>query len=277
MKTKKYSYSKLDSFNNCPKRHKFIYIDRLRKEDESIEAFLGKLIHSCLEWVYNQKIDKGVTYFSLDQIINKFKEYWDERWHSQIRLFQFRKPKNLASFIKHKKMDYFTLGVNSLVGYYSVYGPYFNDNVLKVEERIEFQISGFNFVSILDRIDNQDSGNIKVVDYKTGKRNITEKKLSTDLQMGIYSFAVKSAFPDIDQEDITLSHFYTRNNKEVSIKSSIIDHDALKNKISKNIELIELCEENNDFISKESHLCNWCYFWDECDKKNTNNPSFYLE
>ena len=110
------------------------------KDDESIEAFLGKLIHSCLEWIYYQKVDKNVTYFSLDQITNKFKEYWDERWHAKIRLFQFRKPKNLSNFIKQKKMDYFTLGINSLVNYYSEYGPYFNDNVLKVEERIEFKI-----------------------------------------------------------------------------------------------------------------------------------------
>ena len=156
-----------------------------------------------------------------------------------------------------KKMDYFTLGINNLVDYYSLYGPYFNDHVLKVEEKIKFKIDDFNFVSVIDRIDDEESKNIKVIDYKTGKKNITEKKLSADLQMGIYSFAVNSIFPDIENENIILSHLYTRNNKEVSIKASEIDRDSLKNKITQNINLIESCEEKNDFIPKESNLCNW--------------------
>ena len=242
-----------------------------------MEAFFGKLFHSCLEWIYNQKIDKGVSYFSLDQITNKFKEYWDERWHSHIRLFQFRQPKKLSHFIKQKKMDYFTLGINNLVDYYSLYGPYFNDDALKVEEKIKFKIADFNFVSVIDRIDDEGSENIKVIDYKTGKKNITEKKLSADLQMGIYSFAVNSIFPDIENENIILSHLYTRNNKEVSIKASEIDRDSLKDKIIQNINLIKSCEEKNEFIPKETNLCNWCYYWKECEKKTGDNPSFYLE
>ena len=72
-------------------------------------------------------------------------------------------------------MDYFTLGINNLVDFYSLYGPHFNDDVLKVEEKIKFKIDDFNFVSVIDRIDDEGSKNIKVIDYKTGKNNITEK------------------------------------------------------------------------------------------------------
>ena len=79
MKTKKYSYTKLNTFNNCPLKYKFIYLDKLKKKDEGIEGFLGKLIHRSLEWIYKQKLDNNKSYFSLDQIINKFKEYWDEK------------------------------------------------------------------------------------------------------------------------------------------------------------------------------------------------------
>ncbi len=277
MKTKKYSYSKLDSFNNCPLRYKFYYIDGLKKDDESIEAFLGKLIHSSLEWIYHQKIYNKVSYFSLDQIINKFKYDWDEKWHDKIRLFQFKPPQKLSHFINQKKMDYFTLGINTLVNYYSIYGPNFNDNVFKVEEKIEFKIDKFNFISILDRIDQQAPGSIKIIDYKTGKNVITEKKMLTNLQMVIYLFAVESIFPDIDRENITLSFFYTRENKEISIKGSEINYDGFKSKIIQNIELIESSEKENNFIPKESNLCNWCYYWSECDRKNKENPSLYLE
>tara|TARA_Y100000588_G_C14258486_1_gene926566 strand:+ start:1734 stop:2567 length:834 start_codon:yes stop_codon:yes gene_type:complete len=277
LETKKYSYSKLDSFNNCPLRYRFIYVDRLIKNDESIEAFLGKIIHSCLEWIYHQKINNGISYFSLDQITNKFKEYWNDRWHSKIRLFQFRHPKKLSHFIKQKKMDYFTLGINTLVNYYSIYGPYFNENVSKIEQKVKFKIDNFNFIAIVDRIDIIDSKNIKIIDYKTGKKSITEKKMLTNLQMGVYSLAAQSIFPEIERENIILSLLYTRNNKEISIKASEINYDALKNKIIQDVTSIESCKEKNNFNPKESSLCNWCYYWNECTSKSQDNPSLYLE
>ena len=235
MKTKKYSYSKINSFNNCPLRYRFIYIDRIKKKDEGIEAFLGKVIHRCLEWIYAEKINNDRTYYSLDIIVNKFKEFWDESWHDQIRLFQFKNPKKLSDFVKKKKMDYYTLGVNWLVSYYSRYGPYFNDNVVNVEEKISFSIGGYTFNSIIDRVDMINLNSIKVLDYKTGKKYFTEKKLLVDLQMGIYYYAIQSKFPDIQIENITLSHFYIRDNKEVCIKASDINEDNLRKKILKNI------------------------------------------
>ena len=51
----------------------------------------------------------------------------------------------------------------------------------------------------------------------------------------------------------------------------------LNKKITEYIKLIEISEQKNSFESKESNLCNWCYYWKECDKKNSSNPALYLE
>ena len=171
----------------------------------------------------------------------------------------------------------FTCGYTSLVSYYSIYGPYFNNNTLKVEDKISFSISDYSFVGIIDRIDQEGLNGIKILDYKTGKKNITQKKLSTNLQMGIYSYAIQSKFPQIKVEDIILSHFYVRNGKEISINGSEINYTRFKDKIIKDIKLIEFSEKHNNFEAKESNLCNWCYYWKECDKKTGNNPSLFLE
>ena len=95
--------------------------------------------------------------------------------------------------------------------------------------------------------------------------------------MGIYSHAIQSKFPNIDVKDISLSHFYTRNGEEVLINASDIDYIQLNKKITEYIKLIEISEQKNSFESKESNLCNWCYYWKECDKKNSSNPALYLE
>ena len=55
MKSSKYSYSKINLFNSCSLKYKFLYIDKNYKKEEGIEAFLGKLIHETLEWIYKRR------------------------------------------------------------------------------------------------------------------------------------------------------------------------------------------------------------------------------
>ena len=52
-KQKYYSYSQLNTFNNCPQKYKIIYIDKIKSNNESIEAFVGKRVHETLEWLYS--------------------------------------------------------------------------------------------------------------------------------------------------------------------------------------------------------------------------------
>ena len=43
MKISKYSYSKINLFNSCPLKYKFVYIDKKYKKDENIEAIFRKV------------------------------------------------------------------------------------------------------------------------------------------------------------------------------------------------------------------------------------------
>ena len=44
-----YSHSRLETFEQCPQKYKFRYIDNIRTETEGIEAFVGKRVHEALE------------------------------------------------------------------------------------------------------------------------------------------------------------------------------------------------------------------------------------
>ena len=264
MKNKIYSYSKINSFNACPLKYKFLYLDKNFKKDESIEAFVGKIIHKSLEWIYTQKIDKERTYFSLDHLTNTFKDYWDQSWHSSIRRFKY---------IKKKKAEYFTSGMRFLVSYYQKFGPYFNQSVYRVEEEFNFKLEDFNFKAIIDRID-IDENRLHIIDYKTSKKAIKEEKLKTDLQMGIYLFAIKNKFPSYN--DIKLSHYYVSSNQEVAIEASEFNKKMFREDLIRNIGNIEKSENENNFIANETKFCNWCYYWNECSVKTGNHPSTFL-
>lgn len=266
MKINRYSYSKINLFNSCPLKYKYLYVDKNYKNDESIEAFLGKITHSTLEWIYKKKIQDKRAYYSLDSIIHFFKEEWRDSWHQKIRKFKY---------IKQKKADYFTRGINFLVKYYHHFGPDFNQKVFKVEEKIEFELGGHKIKAIIDRIDKNTDSEMHIIDYKTGKNMLDEEKLKGDMQMSIYALALNSQFNKSD--NIKLSHYYVSTNKFVTIDSSDIDINSFSKNLIKNIEVIEKSEKENNFIPNESKLCNWCYYWKDCPKKDGEHPSGYLK
>ena len=165
-----YSYSKINLFNSCPKKYKFYYLDNIQKKDEGIEAFLGKIVHQTLEWIHRLKIDFNKTYYSLDNILDKYKDLWHDNWHDDIRALKY-------SILK--KSDYYTMGMRLLIQYYNNFGPGFNQPVIKVEEKVQFQLQDYSFISVIDRIDKIDS-DLLVVDYKTGKKELSEKSLKNE-------------------------------------------------------------------------------------------------
>ena len=63
-----YSYSSLQSYQKCPAQFHFRYIERIFKNDEGIEAFMGKRVHETIEYIYNQK--KSGINLSIDKIVD---------------------------------------------------------------------------------------------------------------------------------------------------------------------------------------------------------------
>ena len=56
--SKYYSHSKIGTFEQCPLKFKFRYIDKIPTEAITIEAHLGRIVHSTFEWLYTQVKEK---------------------------------------------------------------------------------------------------------------------------------------------------------------------------------------------------------------------------
>jgi len=52
---KRYSHSKLSTFEQCPTKFKYRYIDKIPVEfEKTVEAFLGEIVHETLELLYTE-------------------------------------------------------------------------------------------------------------------------------------------------------------------------------------------------------------------------------
>ena len=78
-------------------------------------------------------------------------------------------------------------------------------------------------------------------------------------------------FPDVQAVKLVW-HFLRQGIRREVVKSAA-DLDKLIDKIKSLIDTIRKKEKSGgQFPAKESILCNWCYYWEECPAKNGSNP-----
>ena len=275
---KYYSYSQINTFLNCPQKYKLIYINKIKKTEEGIEAFIGKVVHETLEWIYNNKID----YVIWDKIEEKYFKIWDNKWHNHIFYFNRNMlyEKNSYKYKKYNQEYFKKIGLEYLRNYYRINnGPNLNyDFTIGSEVELFTDINSFRFKVIIDRID-EINNVIYIHDYKTGKPK-TKKDLKNDLQLAIYHIAIKQKFPN---KEISLNwHFLKerdKNKHQVSILKSRDEIEKDIKKITKTVnEIIKNKTAKSDklnFTAKTSFLCNWCYLWEHCYAKKEYNEKNY--
>ena len=271
---KKYSYSQINTYKSCPERYKISYLDRIRKSDESIEAFMGNRVHEVLEWVFKERVNKFTTF---DKLTEKYDDLWLNAWHDKIYIAD---PRVNTDHI-------YTIGLRCLGNFCSAYGPMFNTPVYATELKLEFEIENYKFRGILDRVDKTVDGKWIITDYKTSKRAKGIRAAKSDIQLGLYYIAIQQNFEEANQ--ILTGWNFLRHNKEIYLKPEEVDGksdwgkfnsqmeqstEKIKKQVVRRIKKIEKnINENHSFFPKESILCHWCYFWDECSAKTVSNPA----
>lgn len=80
-----YSHSRLSTFEQCPLKFKYRYIDKIKPDiDKTIEAHLGSAVHSTLEWLYIEVKKSNLP--SIDNLIEKYVESWSKNFSDSIKI-----------------------------------------------------------------------------------------------------------------------------------------------------------------------------------------------
>ena len=85
-----------------------------------------------------------------------------------------------------------------------------------------------------------------------------------------YHFAIEQNFDNV--KEIFLTWHFLRYGSKVSIFQSKEQLKKIETKIHKQIKnILEAKNNTNIFLPKESMICNWCYYWEECSAKIGSN------
>lgn len=124
---------------------------------------------------------------------------------------------------------------------------------------VQYKEMGFNFVlanylliGYIDRIDIYNDV-VEIIDYKTGKREVAQKDISTNLQLGIYALAASKKFPG---KKIKGSLHYLRSGRMKSHDYSTEDLVKVKESLVNKINII--ISDSNFTPTKNERICYFC-------------------
>jgi len=244
------SPSRMNDFTNCPQLYKYRAIDQL-PEPPSIDAERGKLIHAVLEDLFVLPAESR-TFESALEILPR-------KWSTQLE-----GTPELAALVLDEK-EWFDRAQSLLTNYFSLEKPSTFESTYR-EHHLERDISDEIYLhGYVDRLDIAPTGEVRIVDYKTGKSPKPGWEEKALFQLRVYALLYwqnERVLPRLLQL-IYLgdSRIVKSEPNEAQLKST--------EKILKNIgaEILTAIEQN-DFPTKKSRLCDWCFFKAICPAHN---------
>ncbi|MBN2141799.1 PD-(D/E)XK nuclease family protein [Candidatus Woesearchaeota archaeon] len=248
-----YSHSRLSTFEQCPLKFKFGYIDKLETEIEgSIESFLGSRVHEALEKLYKDlKFEKENT---IQELLDFYNSEWEKHWTGNILVV--RKEYNSENYRK--------MGERFIIDYYNRYKPFNQTRTIGLEIRILIKLDDdgrYVLQGFIDRLSYAGDGVYEIHDYKTANTLPDQEKLDSDRQLALYAIAVKHKYRDCQK--VRLIWHYLAFDKEVSSERTEAQLARLK---SESVNLIKEIESAKEFPPKESALCEWCEYRPHCPR-----------
>lgn len=243
-----YSNSKISTFDQCKYKYRLAYIERIKTGVQSVEAFMGSMVHDALEKLYKDLQSGRLN--SKDELLQYYLEKWKEGWNDDIVVV-----KEYATSETYQNM-----GVEILLNYYDKYHPFDQLKIIGVETNEKLGLKdGNEYYVKIDRLAADDLGNYYVIDYKTSGSLKRQEELDRDRQLAMYSIWVRENYPEA--KDVKLVWNFLAFNEEFSSSRTLDDLDKLKLEVEDKIKEIEAC---NEFPTNKSKLCDYCEYKSMC-------------
>ena len=243
-----FSHSKLTTFQQCPQKYKFRYIDEIPPPIRSIELHLGNTVHRALEKLY-EDAKHGQT-LSCDEILAFYQQKWVEGYRPQMRIV--RSGTTARTYLEY--------GRQMLLAYHRRFHPFTESATLELEEKFLFPLSeGREIRGIIDRLAKAGDGSLEIHDYKTSRRFPTPAQAGSDTQLALYELALRHRWPGTQR--ITLIWHYLAFDKDISIAKTLPQLETVK---QNTLGLIKRIESTSTFPTQVTPLCDWCEYKEIC-------------
>ena len=232
------SFSRIDTHRTCPRKFRYQYIDRIPSRPAPALSF-GSSIHEALELFYDRKLPVEPTE---DELVGFLYDTWDSS--------------GFADVTRDEQKRWYQQGQDVLRRYHRrVTGSY--QLPVATEAWFELPFEEAVVVGSIDRVDQDEDGNLRVVDYKTNKRVKDRTRVASSLQLAIYALACEHLYGELPVE---VSLDFVVAGVEVTVGIEEIDLDAAREAVRETARAVVAAE----FPPTPMRLCDWCDYRDAC-------------
>ena len=244
------SPSRVNDFSNCPLLYKYRTIDQL-PESPSLDAERGTLVHTILHDLFESPAKQRTVQTAVDLL--------PSRWHAQLET----RPE-LAALITSEK-EWLDRVSSLLQTYFELENPTNFEPThreLHLEQDLQEDIYLHGYV---DRLDVAPTGEVRIIDYKTGKSPKPGWEEKALFQLRVYALLYWKEHNVIPK---LLQLIYLGNSnilKNTPTEQDLINTEKTLMRIAQSIQEAMLTDT---WLPKKSKLCDWCSFKSICPAHN---------
>ena len=238
------SPSRAADFMTCPLLYRFRVIDRIPEPPTTATA-RGTLVHAVLERLFDLPAAGRTPAAAQDLLVPEWSRLCDG-------------DELLAGLItdEEERSRFVADAASALTGYFKLEDP----RRLEPAERewyVEAELaSGLRLRGYIDRVDATPAGDLRIVDYKTGRVPLEAYESSALFQMKFYALVIwrlRGVIPRL------LQLMYLSGDGEV-LRYSPDEADLLatERKLNALWAAISRARETGDFRPRPGKLCDWC-------------------
>tara|TARA_B100000497_G_scaffold26559_1_gene31298 strand:+ start:20357 stop:21331 length:975 start_codon:yes stop_codon:yes gene_type:complete len=253
---KNLSPSRASQFKTCPQQFKFANVDKIKEPTNLVQA-KGTTVHQALEDLYDLPSDERTP----EVLYDLFRKAWSNVRGNDEHI-------NLFDSLEEER-EWGQEGLNLLHNYLKLENPQ-SFEPLEQERWVRGSIEDLNLRGILDRMDQDTSGNLIIVDYKSGKAPMAKYKEPRFFALKLYALLIRDELGVTPKE---LKLIYLKNSTIHTLKVNDLMLDEARSEILTIWEDIKRAFEENNFPATKNALCkDWCYYKPICPLFNDEVP-----
>jgi putative RecB family exonuclease len=251
------SPSRAADFMTCPLLYRFRVIDRL-PEPPSQAAARGTLVHAVLERLFDAP--------AAGRTPEAARELLTPQWERLVAELPELDQMFAADADRQAWLD----GAAAMLDrYFTLEDPTRLEPAhreLSVQALLD---SGLALRGYIDRLDVAATGEVRVVDYKTGQSPHPEYEARALFQMKFYALALWRSSGTLPR---LLQLIYLGNGEIVRYQPDEADLLATERKVNALWQAIDRARSSGDWRPRPSRLCDWCAFHELCPAQGGTLP-----
>lgn len=255
------SPSRAADFKQCPLLYRFRAIDRL-PEPSSPAQLRGSLVHAALEQLYGLPAEQRVP----DTALGLLAPAWDQVVAGE--------PTLADEFAPEQRELLLAEAAKLLSGYYRLEDPT-RFNPQSCEQRVEVELEdGTLLRGFVDRIDVAATGEVRVVDYKTGKAPSeawAAAEFKALFQMKFYAVALLRSRGVLPTR---LRLIYLADEQLLDYSPELDELQRFEKTLTAIWRAIQSAGVTGDFPPRPSRLCKWCAHQSLCPEFGGTPPPY---